>query len=130
MRVPAAQYLRMSTEHQQYSLVNQAAKIQEYADEHNFHVVKTYTDSGRSGVLLKNRIALSSLLSDVLSHRSDFKVVLVYDVNRWGRFQDADEAAYYEFLLQKRSRLERDREALLSMSPFLEAYLEGDVRRS
>ena len=29
--IPAAQYLRMSTEHQQYSLVNQAAAIERYA---------------------------------------------------------------------------------------------------
>jgi len=24
-----------------------------------------------------------------------------YDVSRWGRFQDADESAYYEFVLKK-----------------------------
>ncbi len=33
MLLPAAQYLRMSTEHQQYSLQNQAAAIQRYAHE-------------------------------------------------------------------------------------------------
>jgi DNA invertase Pin-like site-specific DNA recombinase len=27
----------------------------------------------------------------------DFEFILVYDVSRWGRFQDADEAAHYEF---------------------------------
>jgi hypothetical protein len=37
-------------------------------------------------------------LADVVSHRADFKVILVYDVSRWGRFQDTDEAAHYEFL--------------------------------
>ena len=26
-----------------------------------------------------------------------FGAILVYDVSRWGRFQDADESAYYEF---------------------------------
>jgi len=36
-----AQYLRMSTEHQQYSIDNQAAAIQEYAREHGFTVVRT-----------------------------------------------------------------------------------------
>jgi DNA invertase Pin-like site-specific DNA recombinase len=30
--VPAAQYLRMSTEHQQYSLENQSTAIQTYAE--------------------------------------------------------------------------------------------------
>jgi DNA invertase Pin-like site-specific DNA recombinase len=27
--------------------------------------------------------------------------LLVYDISRWGRFQDADESAYYEYLLKK-----------------------------
>ena len=29
---------------------------------------------------------------------AEYKAILVYDVSRWGRFQDADEAAHYEFL--------------------------------
>jgi DNA invertase Pin-like site-specific DNA recombinase len=29
---------------------------------------------------------------------SQYKAILVYDVSRWGRFQDIDEAAHYEFL--------------------------------
>ena len=40
---PAAEYLRMSTEHQQYSLENQAAAIRKYADAHGFEVVRTCT---------------------------------------------------------------------------------------
>jgi DNA invertase Pin-like site-specific DNA recombinase len=27
-----------------------------------------------------------------------YKIILVYDVSRWGRFQDIDEGAHYEFL--------------------------------
>jgi DNA invertase Pin-like site-specific DNA recombinase len=38
------------------------------------------------------------LLQDVISGRAEFKAVLVYDVSRWGRFQDSDEAADYEFV--------------------------------
>ena len=28
-------------------------------------------------------------------------MILVYDVSRWGRFQDADESAYYEYLCKR-----------------------------
>jgi hypothetical protein len=28
-------------------------------------------------------------------------VILVYDVSRWGRFQDSDESAYYEFICKE-----------------------------
>lgn len=96
--IPAAQYVRMSTEHQRYSMENQAATIHCYAMRHGFEVVGTYSDGGRSGLLFKNRPALNELLKDVISGSSEFKAILVYDVSRWGRFQDADEAAHYEFL--------------------------------
>ena len=96
--VPAAQYLRMSTEHQQYSLVNQSASIHKYAETHGFTVVRTYSDPAKSGLFLKNRRGLRDLLQDVTGGNTEYKAILVYDVSRWGRFQDTDEAAHYEFL--------------------------------
>ena len=33
--------------------------------------------------------------------QADFDHILVYDVSRWGRFQDVDESAYYEFLCKQ-----------------------------
>ena len=41
----AAQYVRMSTEHQQYSTNNQSDKIAEYAKRRNIEIVRTYADS-------------------------------------------------------------------------------------
>jgi DNA invertase Pin-like site-specific DNA recombinase len=96
--IPAAQYLRMSTEHQQYSLQNQMAAIQQYAESHGFAVIQTYSDAAKSGVVLKRRSGLRQLLRDVVGGSAVFRVILVYDVSRWGRFQDSDEAAHYEFL--------------------------------
>jgi DNA invertase Pin-like site-specific DNA recombinase len=40
-------------------------------------------------------------LHDVVNGSKEFKAILVYDVSRWGRFQDTDEAAHYEFLCRK-----------------------------
>jgi DNA invertase Pin-like site-specific DNA recombinase len=96
--VPAAQYLRMSTDHQQYSLDNQADAISRYASLHGFQIVKTYSDAAKSGLRLNNRAGLKQLLKDVVDGQFDFRAVLVYDVSRWGRFQDMDEAAHYEYL--------------------------------
>ena len=94
----AAQYIRMSTDHQKCSTENQKQIIAEYALCHDTEVVRTYIDAGRSGLLLKGRDALKRLISDVQEGRADFNIILVYDVSRWGRFQDADESAYYEFM--------------------------------
>jgi DNA invertase Pin-like site-specific DNA recombinase len=46
----AAQYVRMSTEHQQYSTENQEAAIRSYAEARNFVVIPTYADEGKSGL--------------------------------------------------------------------------------
>ena len=97
-QIPAAQYLRMSTEDQQYSIANQQAAIQTYAKIHRYFVVSTYADAGKSGIEIKHRKELRRLLSDVMSGLAHYKAILVYDVSRWGRFQDVDEAAHYEFL--------------------------------
>jgi hypothetical protein len=73
---------------------NQAAAIQDYASTHGFIVVQSYYDSGRSGVALKRRSGLCQLIQDVVGKEARFNAILVYDVSRWGRFQDADEAAH------------------------------------
>ena len=96
--IPAAQYLRMSTEHQQYSLDNQARSIKQYAEAHGFVISHTYSDSAKSGLWLRNRKGLRELLQDVAGGQNEYKAILVYDVSRWGRFQDVDESAHYEFL--------------------------------
>jgi len=99
--LPVAEYLRMSTEHQQYSLDNQQARIAAYAERLGFTVVKTYSDEAKSGVGLKRRNGLRQLLQDVMNRDAGYRAILVYDVSRWGRFQDADEAAHYEFVCKQ-----------------------------
>lgn len=94
--IRAAAYVRMSTEHQQYSTENQACAIEAYASERGIEIVKTYADQGKSGLRLDGRDALQKLLKDVENGQAGFSAVLVYDVSRWGRFQDPDESASYE----------------------------------
>nr|WP_249169876.1 recombinase family protein [Bradyrhizobium liaoningense] len=98
---PAAEYVRMSTDHQKYSTANQAQAIREYAARHGFRIEKTYEDSGKSGLNLDDREALKQLIDDVQNGAADFSTILVYDISRWGRFQDADEGAYYEHLCKR-----------------------------
>lgn len=46
----AAEYVRMSTEHQQYSTENQRDRIRDYATRRGFDIVRTYADEGKSGL--------------------------------------------------------------------------------
>ncbi|MGT2465182.1 recombinase family protein [Mesorhizobium atlanticum] len=98
VRIAAAQYIRMSTEHQRYSLENQVAAIAEYAEARGFAIVQTYADAGKSGLSLKGRDGLKQLLSDVVNGQRTYSAILVLDVSRWGRFQDTDQSAHYEFI--------------------------------
>ncbi len=97
----AAQYARMSTEHQQYSIQNQEAAIASYAEVHGFEIVRSYRDEAKSGLDLAHRPGLRALLEDVVNPQRGFIAILVLDVSRWGRFQDIDESAYYEYACKR-----------------------------
>ncbi|WP_375463476.1 plasmid partitioning protein RepB C-terminal domain-containing protein [uncultured Methylobacterium sp.] len=97
----AVAYVRMSTDPQQFSIENQLAEIWRYADLRGFEVVRVYEDAGRSGLTLGGREGLTRLMADVASGSADFQAILAYDISRWGRFQDADEGAHYEFLCSR-----------------------------
>jgi DNA invertase Pin-like site-specific DNA recombinase len=91
----------MSTEHQQYSPDNQLDVIRQYAASHNMEIVQVYSDHGRSGLNIAGREGLNQLMSDMENKVANFSALLVYDVSRWGRFQDVDESAYYEYVLKR-----------------------------
>jgi DNA invertase Pin-like site-specific DNA recombinase len=94
----AAAYVRMSTEHQQYSTSNQMDVIREHAKRRGMQIIKEYSDEGKSGLNIEGRDSLAQMIQDVKSGEAKFSCILVYDVSRWGRFQDADESAHYEYI--------------------------------
>ncbi len=46
----AAEYIRMSTDHQKYSPENQRTAIAAYAAQRGIDIVRRYADEGRSGL--------------------------------------------------------------------------------
>jgi len=72
-------YVRMWTDHQKYSTENQADAIREYAERNHIQIVKTYTDSGKSGLSIEGREALQTLIGDVQSGAADYSMILVLD---------------------------------------------------
>ncbi len=133
----AAMYVRMSTEHQQYSIANQSDAIKQYAADHDLTIVKKFVDLGRSGLTLSGRPGLRQLLLEVLSGRPEFSHILVYDVSRWGRFQDTDESAYYEYTCKKASvkihycleQFENDGSAYSTLIKALKRTMAGEFSR-
>ena len=97
----AVAYLRMSTGLQQYSPDNQMAVIERYAAENDMEIVATYSDEARSGLRYDTRPGMQKMLADAQSEESGFDGILVYDISRWGRFQDQDEGAALEHACRK-----------------------------
>lgn len=97
----AASYVRMSTDLQRYSTENQSEAIEAYAIAHGMTLVRRYVDEGKSGLNTDGRVAFERLIADVSNGLADFDVILVYDISRWGRFQDTDESASYEYICRK-----------------------------
>src|SRR5258708_10572379 len=91
----------MSTDLQKYSTENQLHTIRRYAEQPGFTIGRVFEDSGRSGLTIQDRDGLQSLMLEVQSGAARFQAILVYDVSRWGRFQDADEGAYHEHLCSR-----------------------------
>src|ERR1700739_1994563 len=91
----------MATDLQKYPTENQLHAIRRYAEQRGYTIVHVFEDSGRSGLRIDNRDGLQSLMLEVQSGTADFQAILVYDVSRWGRFQDADEGAYHEHVCSR-----------------------------
>jgi DNA invertase Pin-like site-specific DNA recombinase len=66
-----------------------------YAARENLQIVDVFADFA-SGLSVQKRKDFSRLLATV-QRGASFEAVLVRDVSRWGRFQNIDESAYWEF---------------------------------
>ena len=99
----AAIYARCSTDMQDQSISDQIKAIRDYAGKNGFCIVEdaVFVDEGKSGVMLKHRAAFNKMIKEIESGKAEFNHVLVYDVSRFGRFRQDDEAAYWDFHCRK-----------------------------
>ncbi|MES2266162.1 MAG: recombinase family protein [Bacteroidota bacterium] len=102
----AISYYRHSAEDkQENSVAIQRQHTEKFAREHNIEIIHEEADEGKSG-LLANRPAFERLFDNWIENPQapHFEYVLVYDVSRWGRFQDQDQAAYFAHLCKKQGK--------------------------
>ena len=91
--IPAVAYYRMSTAKQETSIADQQQAVQVYAARHGYHILRDYRDEGISGDATEKRLGFQRMLADA-KDRGDFRVVLCWDQDRFGRF-DPLEAGYW-----------------------------------
>lgn len=101
----AVAYYRHSAEDKQENSVPlQREQAQTFADKYGVEIIHEEADEGKSG-LSAARPGFERLFDEwVLNPEApNFDYIFVLDVTRWGRFQDPDEAAYWEMQCKKRN---------------------------
>jgi len=105
-KLRAIAYMRKSTRDQQEnSIFNQRKAIDAFAERHEIQIVKYLIDDGISGLTMEKRNAFKELINDyVIGRKVDFRIILVLDVTRWGRFQDIDQSAHLEYICRQNGK--------------------------
>jgi DNA invertase Pin-like site-specific DNA recombinase len=100
-----AYYRHSAKDKQENSVAIQQGHTQSFAKAHNIEIIHEEADEGESG-LSAARPGYQRLFDDWITNPNapTFDFVFVYDVSRWGRFQDQDEAAHYEYTCKKHGK--------------------------
>ena len=100
-----AYYRHSAEDKQENSVAIQRQHTQKFAVEHNIEIIHEEADEGKSG-LLASRPAFERLFANWIENANapHFDYVFVYDISRWGRFQDQDQAAHLTYLCKKHGK--------------------------
>jgi DNA invertase Pin-like site-specific DNA recombinase len=90
---PAVAYYRMSTDRQEKSIPAQREAVRAYAKKHGYRIVREYVDEGISGDETEKRVQFQRMRDDA-GRLGDFRAVLCWDQDRFGRFDTLD-AGYW-----------------------------------
>ena len=86
---PAVGYSRMSTDKQEDSPAQQKAEINKLAQREGYRVLRWYADHGISGAKTLKRPEFRHMIRDA-EERGDFKAILCWDQDRFGRFDSIE----------------------------------------
>lgn len=84
--IPAIEYTRASTDHQEYSVGDQHKFNLDWAKRNKYKIVKTYSDDGISGGTVAKRPGFLQMIEDITTGRlPDIKALLIWDSFRFSR---------------------------------------------
>lgn len=100
-----AYYRHSAEDKQENSVPIQREHARKFAQQHGIEIIHEEADEGKTG-LLANRPGFIAIFDNWIENDSapTFEYILVYDVSRWGRFQNQNEPAHYEFRCTMRNK--------------------------
>jgi len=90
-----AYYRHSAQDRQENSVEIQQDQLRKFAADNGVEIIEEFIDRGKTGLITDGRDAFKKMLSGIEAGKCDCDYVLVFDVSRWGRFQNTDIAAYY-----------------------------------
>lgn len=96
--VPAVSYVRMSSDKQDASPDQQRNELVKLAERGGFQLIREYFDDAISGDRTEKRKAFQRMIAD--AERGEFKAILCWDQDRFGRF-DSIEAGRWIYPLRQ-----------------------------
>src|SRR3989338_1221731 len=100
-----ASYRHAAKDKQETSVPIQREHAQKFAQQHGIEIIHEEADEGKTG-LLADRPGFIALFENWIENDAapPFEYILVYSVSRWGRFQNQNEPAHYEFRCTMRKK--------------------------
>lgn len=139
LKKAVAYYRHSAEDKQENSTTIQREHTEKFAHEHAIEIIHEEVDEGKSG-LLPNRPGFERLFANWIENPDapHFDYVLVYDVSRWGRFQDQDQAAHLVFLCKKNGKevvyvsrgfLDTTNQLISSLETSIQRYMAAEYSR-
>ncbi len=136
----AIAYYRHSAEDKQENSVQiQRDHAKKFAQENDIEIIQEEADEGETG-LTSDREGFKRLFDNFINNPNPphFDFVLVYDVTRWGRWQNLNAPAHYEFLFEEKGKkviyvsrgFPKEGDHLIShLQTSIERYMAADYSR-
>jgi DNA invertase Pin-like site-specific DNA recombinase len=97
-KIPAVAYIRMSSDKQEASPLQQRDAITAYAGRHGYVIVAWYVDHGISGDATEKRLEFQRMIADAADAK--WKSILVWNQDRFGRFNSLEAGHWVYPLVQ------------------------------
>jgi DNA invertase Pin-like site-specific DNA recombinase len=114
--IPSVAYYRKSTDRQEASIPRQRESVEAFAKANGYEILREYVDEGISGDATEKRTDFLRMRDDAT--RGEFRVILCWDKDRFGRFDSIEQGYWVKPLRDAGVRLITVTQGLIDWNSF------------